>query len=668
MQTMVSRISSPLVMLDRKANPMRIRKLACSLPLVLALLASPALLRAQFQPPTPDELKMTTDPKAPGAAAVYLYHEDACDGPGHASSVYDRIKVLTEKGKELATVSIPYEPSVDKIAGIEGRTIHADGTIIPLTAKPSDLVDIKTKGFQENTVTFTLPSVEAGSILEYRVKFRRDEDWTFLPTWQVQKPYFIHKAHFSFHPSTFRNMMYAVNVGPDAKVVQSNKDVFTLDIADVPPQPDDDWMPPMNTLRWHVEFFSNTGVTTSDEFWENAGKNWAEWVQDFTKPTGKIKDAVAGMVAPGDTDAQKAAKIYAAVMKLENTAFTRQKSKAERKKEKLKDIHKAEDVWKQQAGSDDEIALLYVALARAAGLKVWPMRLVDRNRAMFDKTYLSTYQFDDYIVIVDLAGKKTYLDPGQKMCPFGSLHWKHTWASGLLLTEKGAMLSTTPGFTFKGSVVQRIADLSIDPDGSVKGTVRFNMTGPNSLYWRQQVLEKDEEDVKKSFNEFMADYLPEGVQGSFDRFQALDDPTVPLTGIVNVSGNIGAATGKHFFLPGLFFQSRAKHPFVAQDKRTIPIDVHFPLAEQDEVTYHLPPSFNIESMPQDADNSWPEHALLKIHSTKGENSVTVVRMLAYNFTILGSSEYSNLHDFYLKIATADQQQLVLTRTPTAKGN
>jgi hypothetical protein len=48
-------------------------------------------------------------------------------------------------------------------------------------------------------------------------------------------------------------------------------------------------------------------------------------------------------------------------MKLENTRFTRQKSEAERKAEKLKVIKDADDVWKQQSGSDDEIALLYVA-------------------------------------------------------------------------------------------------------------------------------------------------------------------------------------------------------------------------------------------------------------------------------------------------------------------
>jgi hypothetical protein len=636
--------------------------------LLLLAIAAPALVHAQFQEPTNEELKMTADPKAPGASAVYLYHEEIYDGPAHFSSFYERIKVLTEKGKELATVSIPYERGIDKIKKVEGRTIHADGTVIPLTAQPSDLMELKTKGFQKNAVVFTLPSVEVGSILEYRLKLQRDEDWTFLPDWEIQKPYFIHKARYSFTPGDFRSLMYAVHIGSGAKVVQGKRDTVTLDIVDVPPEPDDDWMPPINTLRWRVDFFSSAGANTGEIWWKIAGESWAAWVLDFTKPTGIIKDAVAGIIAADDSQEKKAAKIYAAVMKLENTVFTRQKSEAERKKEKLKDIEKAEDVWKQQAGTDDEIALLYVALARAAGLKAWPMKVVDRNRAMFDSSYLSMHQLDDYVVIVELDGKSVYLDPGQKMCPFDALHWKHTLATGFRLTDKGAEIATTPELTFKDSIVKRAALLDINETGNVKGAVHLVMTGPNSLYWRQRALENDEDEVKKEFKESMQADLPEGVQADFDQFLGLEDYNANLIGIVNVSGNIGSATGKHFFLPGLFFRSQAKHPFAGEDKRVIPVDIHYPLLEQDDVTYHLPPGFNIESTPKTSDVSWPGYAALRINSVVNSSSVEVVRVFARGFTLLDPKEYSNLHDFYLKVAAADQQQLVLTRDPAAKGN
>jgi hypothetical protein len=40
--------------------------------LLLLAVVSPAAVQAQFKQPTDEELKMTADPKAPGAAAVYL--------------------------------------------------------------------------------------------------------------------------------------------------------------------------------------------------------------------------------------------------------------------------------------------------------------------------------------------------------------------------------------------------------------------------------------------------------------------------------------------------------------------------------------------------------------------------------------------------------------------
>jgi Transglutaminase-like superfamily len=391
-------------------------------------------------------------------------------------------------------------------------------------------------------------------------------------------------------------------------------------------------------------------------------------VDEFTNPTGTIKKAAADLIAPSDTDEQKARKLYAAVQKLDNTAFSRKKSEAERKKEKLKEIRKAEDVWKQQSGSDDEIALLYVSLARAAGLKVRPAQVVRRDRAIFDTQYFSTRQLDDYLAILELDGKDVYLDPGQKMCPFGSLHWKHTLAGGMQLKGKEATTILTPATPYKNAVVQRFAELTIDASGKVGGVARFSMTGPDALHWRQLSLENDQDEVKKQFNESIQNELPEGVQAEFDQFQGLDDYNVNLVGMVKVSGNIGSATGKHFFLPGLFFETRAKHPFVAEDHRYTPIDVHYGKMEQDDVTYHLPAGFKIESVPQAANTSWPEHSLLKISARTSADSVNVTRAIAYNFVILDHGDYPALHDFYQKVATADQQQIVLARAPVTKGD
>jgi hypothetical protein len=649
--------------------------------LLFLAVCSCCALSAQFQQPTPDELKMTADPKAPGADAIYLYREETTDDSLHFHSYYERIKILTEKGKERATIRIPYEHGPFKVTDIKGRTIHADGTIIPLTAKPTDLVDEKSSTFQVNTMVFTLPNAEVGSILEYRLQLRYDDGLVAEPHWQIQQPYFVHKAHYMFNPAhtglmrtitdnrgeSLDELMFSVTGAPISSVVQDAAGHYTVDLTDIPPTPSEDWMPPLNAINERVEFYY-TYARSGKDFWDSEGKRWAKETERFTNPGSEVKKTVEGIVSPSDSDEQKARKIYAAVMKLDNTDFSRTKSEAERRAEKLKPIKNAEDVWKQQSGSGDEIALLYVALAKAAGLKVWPMQVVDRSRAIFDQYYLSPGQLDDYIAIVELAGKEAFLDPGQKMCPFGIMHWKHYLASGFRLSDKGVVIGNTPSNTYNTAVFKRVANIELGPDGSVKGLVALAMTGPDALYWRQLAIENDPEEVKKRFNELVRAELPDGIQAEFDHFTGLDDPNVNFAGIVKITGTLGTTTGKRAFLPAMFFESRGHHPFVDQEKRITPVDVHFARMEQDDVTYHLPPGYSVESAPQTADLTWPDHAMLRVITTAQNGSIQVKRALAHNYTILEPKEYADLRGFYQKVATADQQPLVLTASQAVKGN
>lgn len=639
----------------------------------------PTLLSAQFQVPTKEELEMTSDPKAPGADAVYLYREVVTDDKMHFLSYYERIKVLTEKGKEMATFRIPYAHGIDTVTDIQARTIHPDGTVIPLSAKPTDLMDFKEKGFQVNTVVFTLPNVDVGSILEYRLKIRSPDDRVSQPDWDIQQPYFVHKAHYSFHPNAgggvndgnggvLTRLMYSSRVTGGNKLdYNSGKDTYSMDLVDVPPIPKEDWMPPINVLKWRVQFYYSN-ATTGSEFWQNTGKRWAKHAQEFTNPNNGVKQAVATIVSPADTEEQKARKIYDAVQKLDNTVFTRTKSQAERKQERLKNIRNSEDVWKQKSGTDDEIALLFVALGRAAGLKVYPVEVVDRNHAIFDDHMLSISQFDDYLAVVNLSGKDVYVDPGQKMCPFGLLAWKHSLATGFRLTDDGPAPVTTPLNSYKNAVVDRVADLQIGADGSLKGSARYIMSGPDALHWRQLALENDEAEVRKQFNEYIQASLPDGVGAEFDHFLSLDDSSTNLMALVKLSGSIGSATGKHFFVPALFFEVRSSHPFVSEEKRIAPIDVHYAKTENDEVTYHLPSGYILESAPQPAEASWANHAVFKISFETNGDATTVNRTLVYNYALLAPTDYPDLHDFYQKVATADQQQLVLTHSQVAKGN
>ena len=325
---------------------------------------------------------------------------------------------------------MPYPKSRSyTITDIKGRTIHPDGTIIPLDVKPTDLVEQKGTGFQMNKVVFTLPSVEVGSILEYRWQLRYDDDLVSSPTWDIQQPYYVRKAHYSFMPFKYlyritdnkgnssSRLMYSYNLPTGAKVdEQPAQFKYVLDVADVPATPQEDYMPPLDSLLEQVHFYY-TPYMSAEEFWKHEGASWSKQMDHFADGSKTLKDAVSQIVAPADSESLKANKLYDAVMALDNTDYTRRKSKEELKREGLKQIKSAEDVWKQKNGTSDEIALLYLTMARIAGLKAYAMTICDRDRTVFNPVFLSLQQLDDVLVIVAIDGKDTALDPGDRYVP-----------------------------------------------------------------------------------------------------------------------------------------------------------------------------------------------------------------------------------------------------------
>ena len=169
--------------------------------LVAALSLSPLILRAQFQQPTDEELKMTSDPKAPGAAAVFLDIEEVASDPLHNQSTYARIKVLTEKGKELATVeaSLPEGDLQDRRHQGTHHPSRRDCDSARLSNPKISWSPRAARSRSEKKV-FTLPSVEVGSILEYSYDLSYNDNTYSSPTWEIQRPYFVHKAHYQFTP------------------------------------------------------------------------------------------------------------------------------------------------------------------------------------------------------------------------------------------------------------------------------------------------------------------------------------------------------------------------------------------------------------------------------------------------------------------------------------
>ena len=664
--------------------------------LALNLLAFTPAAIAQWTAPTDEELKMTSQPEVPGAAAVYLFREEITEDKYHTWSKYERVKVLTEQGKRYATVELKQYQYTDdrgyKVADIQGRTIHPDGTVIAFTGKPADKIVEQRPGFKEVARVFTLPDVEVGSIIEYRYQLEYYDHIVIPPTWLVQSELFTRKAHYLWRPTmgavvthdekgsqsvssigwlpvlpkdavfTHVSMM-----GTGIHAGEAGQSIMELKMQNIPPSPHEEDMPPLDSLRYRIRFYF-TPFLTSEDFWKHEGKRWSTVRDEFIGPGPQVKAAVQQLAGPSDTADQRLKKIYTAVMKLDNTDYAPPSSSAAPQMSTLNEPKTTDDIWERKRGSGRQITDLFVAMARAAGMKAYLMAVTDRSRTQFALNYLSLSQLQDYIAIVNVDGKEQFFDPGRRDCPYGQLAWRDTLTQGLRQTDGGTSVATTPSPSYKESRTQRVANLTLDERGAISGTVKMTWIGAPALQWRETSLREDNASIRRDLRLAVERLLPAGTNVNIEAVQNLEEMESPLIVTYDIKGTLASSEGKRLRLPGDLFESNSK-PHFSSEKREIPVYFQYPNEVVDAIRIVFPEGTTVESAPAGESIPLQKSATYSLTTESTPTSITVRRDFVIGNVFYPAADYSGLRDFYTRLERKDHETVVLkASSSTAGGN
>jgi len=639
--------------------------------LLVTVLMSGVLAHASepFAAPKPEELAMTSVPGYPGLPAAVLFREETMRSDLHMVEHYERIKILTEDGKKFANVDLGLSYGQSATQGladsIKGRTIHADGKIIPYSDKPHVQIEVKSGDVKVERTVFTLPQVEVGSVIEYRYF---SPSISYTPQWLVQGKLFVMSAHYHWNPSAKalvdRNDRDIVAVAPFAMlpagvdVVQDKKSgEFDLKIANVAPIPDEEYMLPSVAFAYKV-FFNYSSYKTGLEYWKGAGKDWSKAEDDFIGPKKNLEKQTDAVTTGSATDEEKLKKIYAEVMRLENTDYTRKREAREDKAAGLKKINKVGDILSRRRGNSVELTELFVGMARAAGMNAYLMLVSDRSKNWFLPNWLSIGQFDDLIAIVAVNGKEESFDPGSRYCRYGRLAWEHTLVQGLRQTATGADFATTSPSGVTANPVFRTATLKIDEHGETTGTIELKLDGAAALHWRETALGSDAEGLHTGLENELKALLPKTLEVKTAEIKNLEDYEVPLVVRFEVSGQMGVPTGKRLVLPADIFMGQAA-PIFPEPKRDVPVYFHYPQYVQDAVTISFPEGLTIESVPKDEKFSREKMAQYAMTATSTATSVTTHRAYANGELYVPVERYTGLRSFTAQWEAKDQESVVL---------
>jgi hypothetical protein len=618
-----------------------------------------------FSPISPEELKMTSEPLAPGAPAIILYRQVDRDDNGRGTvheDNYQRIKILTDEGRKYANIEIPFVKGVDEVVHIRARTIKPDGSVVDFGDKVFEKSLVKARGLRFLAKTFTLPAVNAGCIIEY--SYTLDLQHAYASHWILSEALFTKRARFSlkpykggYAPLTLQRSWQ--NLPPGAEL-KEGPDLVSMEVSNISAFQTEDFMPPPNELKARVDFSYELGRPDSDpeQFWKHVGKARNDALEKFVGKPKAMAEAVSQITSPNDTPEVKLRKIYDRVQQIRNTSFELRKTAEEEKREKEKFDESVEDVWKRGYGNKWQLDWLFLGLVRAAGFEAYGCWVSSRAEYFFKPKMMQSGQLNETAVLVRLNGKDLYFNPGAEFAPFGLLNWSETGTPALRLDKDGGSWIQTTLPASSESRIERKAKLKLSETGDLEGKLTVTYTGLEAMYHRLDVRHADEVARKKFLEEGVKTQVPVSVEAELSNQPDWNGSETPLVAEFDVKiPGWASNAGRRVMIPAAVFTAVEKHTF-EHAGRVHPIYFEYPYEKTDDVTIDLPPGWQVGSVPAARDkDAHVAGYTLRVEQT--DKTLHLSRMLKMNFLLVDSKYYGALRDFFEQVRTGDEEQIVL---------
>jgi transglutaminase-like putative cysteine protease len=585
-------------------------------------------------------------------------------------SHYVRIKVFTDRGREAQSkIDIQYYGGY-QIKDIAARTVKPDGSIVEL--KKADIFErtiVKLSGAKVKAKSFAMPSVEPGSIIEYRwreVRPGRSANYVRLP---FQREIPVQRVTYHFKPS--ENIPGAMQIRyfhmPPVPLGKEKDGFHSLTMTNVPAFHEEPRMPPEDEVRpWLLVYYSATNKLIGEKFWQSLGKGAYEGLKPDTKVNDEVRQAATEAVGDATTPEEKLRRLYDYCRTKIKNVYDPTSGMTAEDRAKRKENKSPADTLKRGVGSGDEVNKLFVALATAAGFDARPALLSDRSDIFFNREFPDSYFLRAMDVAVKVGDQWRFFDPGSRYVPFGMLTWREEGIDALIADPKDPVFVKTQITPPDKSKQIRTAKLRLSEDGTLEGDIRVEYSGHSAIERK-----RDSEDESPAQREQTLRDLIKGRMSTAEisdiKIENAADPVKPFAYAYHVRvPGYAQRTGKRLFLQPAFFERGMGPLFSASDRKNA-VYFHYPWSEQDHLTIELPAGFALDNA--DVPAPIPREMTQNICEQKTRMAVTTDgRSLIYdrNFFFGGgggivfpASSYSALKQLFDLINQADDHTITL---------
>jgi transglutaminase-like putative cysteine protease len=511
-------------------------------------------------------------------------------------------KVLKEKGKDIAEVEINYDSTYERVEVEYARTITPSGRVVYAGAENTrDVTKYLNFPLYSNAraVIISMPSVEVGSIIEYKFKIYSSKliaanNFSFIYKLKDKVP----MAQENFKLITprdsgvkfkFFNEQYAagVNLGPKQEETDSHT-VYTWQFNHVSPIIPEPVMPSLSLV--------NPAIGISNfKSWNDVYNWWYKLYKDKIVLDKEEKEFVKELIKNAKDDLEKAKRIYKFCA--ENVRYV-----AVEYGQSGYEPHAANEIFLNRYGDCKDKAILLVAMLREAGLKAYPVLIPTRE--MYDITKdFATANFNHAIAAVSLGENLVFMDATASTVSFSDLAPDDQERHVLVFFDDTYTVMPTP--LIKDNEMHYVMQVNIDENEDALINRKVTTTGYFASaqryylkYTHPDIIKDDIQRKMVQISPFskLLDYKIQNVD-DFDKLPSLEY-SFKADKILNPADNLRVLS--------VFDDINLDTAYAGKEERTFPIEFDTLIKQVSEIKINLPANLKLKFLPKDKilDTDW----------------------------------------------------------------
>ncbi len=587
--------------------------------------------------------------------------------------IHKRVKIFNDNGKGVADIHLKFFSGdhLEYITGVQAETINLVDGKTEITKLDKKLIYTKNIDKYWSEVTFTMPNVKPGCIIEYKYNWNTNYYWDF-PDWFFQEkiPVRYNELSTSIPDVFYFRVIHHLQAplikhatSKDARSLLEGTDSYQYDlenelraVANVHSLPDEPYMSSYNdnvqSLRFQLVSMKPIGgfTKTGSDTWAKVGGRLID-NEDFG---GQIKRKLNGEEVILDkakslkTNDDKIAYVF-------NEVKNSMKWNGEDNWATNDGTHSA---WENKTGNSAEINLILYHLLKQSGIEAYPMVVSTRENGKVDPYYTSLAQFNRAVVYVPVDSTKKYvLDATGKYNIYNETPAELLNSSGLYV-DKAKNLYDIVHLKKELPVRQAILiTAEIKPGGKLEGTAQIS----SMSYNRINTIESYKTDGEKKYTDNLRGNDNNLKISSF-KIENMDVDTLPLVQNIVFTLDPAASDENYIYVNTNLFTPFKTNPFLSENRIT---DIDFAYLRNYSINgiYKIPDGYKTDALPKNVNLAMPDKSFTFKRFVAEQDGEIIIRY-GINYTVAEYSKdyYPQLYEFFKKMHELLNEQVVLKKS------